>query len=232
MSFIFNIPLFLEDDFIKTKCTSSCWCYAKTKGILRQNDKIHEAYEILWAIVGTFIPILLLVFCNIRFLQEIHRSRAQFKTDNKKANRRSNASTGSKATLTRITVILVAIIGMFLCLVCPSSILGFLKKRVYHGDHQSLLRYQIFQVILNLTQAINFAANFLLYCTMSREFRNTLVKMLCRAQACPVNGSGSPTNDTKQMNLTEQPSMTVLRANQITTECRIQDSTKEKSEWL
>ena len=137
VSIIFNIPLFLEDSVAKSRCDTTCWCYVKTDGLLRQNPHVHEAYEIIWAIIGTFIPIFLLVFCNIRFLLEIHRSRAQFKVDNKKASRRSNASTGSKATLTRITAILVAIIGMFLFLVCPSSILGFLRTRLSLATHKA-----------------------------------------------------------------------------------------------
>ena len=143
ISIIFNIPNFLQESIVTVECAPSCWCYARTNGILRQNKHLNEAYEVIWAIVGTFIPIALLVFCNIRFLMEIHRSRAQFKVDNKKASRRSNASTGSKATLTRITVILVAIIGMFLLLVCPSSVLGFLLSRVNIGDHTYHVRWVV-----------------------------------------------------------------------------------------
>ena len=238
VSIIFNIPQFLQDEFIKEKCTATCYCYAKSPGLLKRHPAIYQAYEITWAILGTFIPIILLIFCNIRFLQEIHNSRAQFKADNKAGSRRSNASTGSKTTLTRITVINAAIIGMFLLLVGPSSICGFFLSRVRNMDHATLLRLQQCMVIFNFTQTINFAVNFLLYCTMSREFRTTLVKLVCRRKACTNHEAhGSQTQDPK--NLTEQNSVTAYRMNHITMDTnhvtmdtKVQGSCKSKADWL
>ena len=67
-----------------------------------------EAYRVLWALLGAFIPIVVLSFCNIRLILEVSRSKARYSADR------------GKYTTSRITIILITIIVLHVVLVCPS----------------------------------------------------------------------------------------------------------------
>jgi hypothetical protein len=180
-SIIFNIPQFLKSHVYKTDCVDGgSYCYIKISGKLYENPAVAEAYRVMWAIFGTFVPIILLTFCNIMFLIEIHRSRRNFSTGNTSMLGHT-PNTGIKSAMARITAILIGIILCFFILVCPSMILSLLfESTLYNVDDHTFYSIQIAIVITNLTQGLNFAVNFLLYCSMSREFRNTLKKTFCR----------------------------------------------------
>jgi hypothetical protein len=80
---------------------------------------------------------------------------------------------------TKITFILVMIVTLFLVLVCPSMILSFLKDCVIH-TYSNVHHYQIAVVMTNLTQALNFSINFLLYCAVSPKFRQQITGEACK----------------------------------------------------
>ena len=181
-SVIFNIPDFLEASVVKFDCPGDCKCYYKVPGLLYKYEKVAHAYRILWAIVGIVLPIIILLFCNVMFLLEIHQSRMFFSNENKSMLGHTPNNTNSNKAVTRITIILIGIILSFFILVAPSMIMSLVKSKIDPGSmsQESFLKFGIAVVICNMTQAFNFAINFLLYCSMSREFRGTLTKMLCR----------------------------------------------------
>lgn len=82
----------------------------------------------------------------------------------------------------RTTFILISLITLFMILVVPSQFLSFLHQffiRTQPGDN-----LRTTQIVLNLCQALNFSINFLLYCFMSKDFRDTVRKTFC-TRCCP-----------------------------------------------
>ena len=110
-------------------------------------------------------------FCNSRLLMEIYRSR-KLQTERQK----------QRYCTSKITLILVSIVILYFLCVCPSTTLGFLVETIGRmGDTKTYFGYQIALVIFNLTQAIYFAGNFALYCSVSRPFRDSVgLQLFCK----------------------------------------------------
>ena len=127
-----------------------------------------QAYRAAWATLGAFIPLVILGFCNIRLITEVSRSKARYSADR------------GKYTTSRITIILIAIIVLHVLLVCPSLILSFLVDTIANKkDRHELYRYLTALVITNVMQTVNFAINFILYCIISKSFRENLKGRTC-----------------------------------------------------
>ena len=159
LSVTINIPQFFQYQTLSHQCQNGCICYYRRPGPMYRLIW----YHILWHIVGTILPLLILVYCNCRLLWEIYKN--------------LNGSPHHNHSTSRIAVILVGIITLFLILVCPSMILTFLGEFVKHTD-RTLYPFRIAITITNLLQSINFAINFVLYTAVSKEFRRMLVKIL------------------------------------------------------
>ncbi len=130
-----------------------------------------KTYRICWAIIGAFLPLLILTICNVRLILEVSRSKAR------------NATDQAKYATSRITIILITVIVLHVVLVCPSIILSFLLEIfVSHHNVKQYYHYLIAIVIANVAQAVNFAVNFILYCIISKTFRDNL-KGRCGALA-------------------------------------------------
>lgn len=86
----------------------------------------------------------------------------------------------AKYTTSRITVILIAIIVLHVVLVCPSLSVSFLVETIANKhDMAQYFRYLTAMVITNVMQTLNFAINFILYCIISKTFRENLKGRTC-----------------------------------------------------
>lgn len=77
--------------------------------------------------------------------------------------------------LNSVTATLVSIVVMFLVLVSPSEILKFSFNLAKVDSALS----GVIRDVTNFMQALNFSANFILYCVMNKYFRETLAAMFC-----------------------------------------------------
>ena len=179
ISGVFNIPAFLKYKVVRNQalCANESVTY-----ILLFTDMyisypfIRQFYRILWTVFGTVVPLALLVICNVRLLVEVYRSRRRYAAEQR------------KYSTSKITFILIAVILLYLLLVCPSMLLTFFGEIVTSGNEISFFRYRIAITGTNLAQALNFAMNFLLYCVISKPFRESLRNQL---SACTPGGKGS-----------------------------------------
>ena len=176
-----NIPQFFRYRTSIEPCHGACVCYYRKPGPM-----YHLVwYHVVWHVLGTVLPLLILVYCNCRLLREIYRSKKLSATMQSGSNTRETFGSGTTTTTTtsstspRITLILVSIISLFLLLVCPSMILTFLSELFRDRSMTSL--YPAFRTgiaITNLLQSVNFSLNFLLYSIISKHFRVTLIKTM------------------------------------------------------
>ena len=182
LSALINVPVFWR---YKIK-TSTCFnvtsgmnstTYVLIQDSLYNSHRFDHAYRAIWAVVGNFVPLLLLLIFNIGLMREIHKSYAMRKQMNGNAGIRSRSAHDAEASH-RITVTLVAIVVMFFILVAPSEIL---KQAAYliGGDLSHNYIYLTIEIITNVMQTINFSANFILYCIINPSFRRSMKEMFC-----------------------------------------------------
>jgi len=169
LSVLINIPGFLKYRFISMPggCTEDSDPILIKQFRPFYDSSFREGYMIAWSVLGAFIPLVFLTLCNIRLLIEVYRSRARYATEQ------------HKYTTSKVTIILISIILMYLLLVCPSMLLQFFKNMITESSQKYYNRYRTAEVITNVSQAFNFAVNFVLYCAVSKQFRDNVKGHLC-----------------------------------------------------
>ncbi len=173
LSALFNLPVFWRYS-IRKACNGS-ESLTVHPDILFQNDSFDHAYRATWAVVGNFIPLILLLFFNVCLMREIHKSYAMRKHMNGSSS--VHAQNDHEAS-NRVTITLIAIVVMFFILVAPSEILKHVAF-LFGKNLSSNYTYLTIEVITNVMQTINFSANFILYCIINPSFRKTMKEMFC-----------------------------------------------------
>lgn len=142
---------------------------------LPASDSFEHLYRLAWATFGNFIPLLILIFCNVGLLKEIQKSYALRRHMNRSIKNGSNSVDIESSQ--RITMTLVCIVVMFLVLVAPSEIVKHLAA-LSGADLEANYHFKTIEVVTNLMQAVNFSANFILYCIVNPSFRRTMREMV------------------------------------------------------
>ncbi|KAH9499713.1 hypothetical protein Btru_077649 [Bulinus truncatus] len=138
--------------------------HTHTRVPLHGSDVAEVAYRIAWAVVGNYIPLLLLVYFNVCLCRKIYRSYKLRKHLGRQDQTRSSSHV--------LTITLVAIVVLFFILVAPSETILHVMEMARNEDSF------FSEAILNLMQTVNFSVNFILYCIISPYFRKTLKYML------------------------------------------------------
>lgn len=170
VSVLFNIPVFWRYDLKVIMCNNGTETYYQPVHVmLGHSEAFDSIYRILWAIIGNFAPLILLIGFNICLCQKIHKSykfRQTFRVD----EQQGQSDAGQTLTIT-----LVVIVVMFLILVAPSEVVMHVGQLMHRANDAT---YKTIEVILNFMQCINFSVNFVLYCIISPYFRRTLKYIL------------------------------------------------------
>lgn len=183
VSGVFNLPVFWRYVIIRSSDDNATTAAYRVRP--RTTDKTFDhAYRGLWSALGNFVPLLLLLSCNVALMKEIHHSYTLRREMNGNAGggtagRRIPSSPAShdQDASNRITVTLISIVVMFCLLVAPSELVKQIAYLI-HGDLNGNYTYTVIEFITNLLQTINFSANFILYCIINPSFRKTMWKMM------------------------------------------------------
>jgi hypothetical protein len=141
-------------------------------GPFLKSVSLKVTFDYIWSILGFFIPISVLAYCNIhliRALRESSRVRQLYRVHPRSTTHGS-----------RITPTLVAIVCLLLILVSPSEFLHFYFFAI---KGSSVEPFNLAIVVTNLLQSMNFSCNFVLYCLVNVHFRETC-KDLVYCKAC------------------------------------------------
>ena len=174
LSALFNLPMFWRWAITEKSCNGSTM-YALGQEILFHSDTFDHAYRATWAVMGNFVPLILLLFFNVCLMREIHKSYAMRKHMNGSSS--VHAQNDHEAS-NRVTITLIAIVVMFFILVAPSEILKHLAY-LFGKNLGANYTYMTIEIITNVMQTINFSANFILYCIINPSFRKTMKEMFC-----------------------------------------------------
>ena len=174
-SILFNLPGFLKYEIKLRPCLDGGRCYIAMLTSLYQSTGFRRFYRGMWLALGALLPLVVMAICNAHLLSAIFRSRQR--------NRIEGAE--NRYSVSRITVILVLIVTLFLILVFPSTLLGFIGDMVLPHEDKHYFGYQVAIVAFNFTQAVYFALNFVLYCSVSRAFRESVgCPPMCLRELC------------------------------------------------
>lgn len=167
IAFAFNVPVLWRYN-IRTYCINSTKTFYRAETVNLGDDPVKDnAYRLLWAIFGNFIPLVLLIGFNIKICWKVHKSyRYRQRFQHKRRDRPDSSNT--------LTITLITIVVMFFILVAPSEIVLFFISGESNNDYNNAI-----EAIMNFMQTVNFSVNFALYCIISPYFRRTLRYMFC-----------------------------------------------------
>lgn len=124
----------------------------------------------------TLIPLTLLAVFNSFLICAVHRSKQQRR---KMTSVRGDRNDSSSSQETRITIMLIAVVVLFLLCQVPTSVIMLYEANVTPTKHQSVL-FQGLGNVCNFLMAINASCNFLLYSALSDRYRKTLLATFLR----------------------------------------------------
>lgn len=166
LSVLFNVPVLWRNQVVQRVINNSTVVYTLEIIPLGQDKIADKTYRLVWAILGNFLPLILLVGFNICICRKIHQSyqyRKKFHFD----------PSSSQDTNVTLTTTLIVIVVMFLILVAPSEIVLHIASMLHSDNYRSI------EAIMNFMQSVNFSVNFILYCIISSYFRKTLRHIVC-----------------------------------------------------
>ncbi len=173
VSFIFwillHIPLLWSWDVITITCPMQGKLIILNIGEFVTNKSFHMSFTWLWAILGFFLPVIILAYCNVRLILSLRMSkRFQIAYSNYSLEVLHGIQD-------RIGRTLVAMVVMFFLCVTPSEIFHFIIEL---SSKERQINYHAAMVVCNLLQVINFSSNFILYCVVNSTFRKVALKFI------------------------------------------------------
>ena len=172
-SFAFNTPHIWRFSISQVDCVGPEAYYTLEKGELFENDSFTYTHKLMWAVLGNFVPLVMLLYCNIRLVKALHASQ-------KLRLLHSRDNVGCLSAHRRINITLITIIILFFILVAPSEISKFISN-ISNSDKSPRSQYTntMVSMITNALQCINFSVNFILYYIIIAPFRKTLHEFIC-----------------------------------------------------
>ncbi|CAB3231712.1 unnamed protein product [Arctia plantaginis] len=151
------------------------------------SDEEGQLYQInFWvhAVVIKLLPCCILTVISLWLIREVYSANQHQKkirvynkcpTSNKTVKRQCKAD----RRMNRTTKMLVAVLLLFLVTELPQGILGLLSGLLGRCFFKRC--YDLFGELMDALALLNGAINFVLYCSMSRQFRMTFGQMMWRA---------------------------------------------------
>ena len=186
----FNCPAIWRYSMEEVNC-SGPETYVELKTEIFKDVKFVYIHKLLWAVVGNFVPLILLLYCNIRLVKALHASQQL-----RLLHSRDNA--GCLSAHRRINITLITIIILFFLLVAPSEIAKFISyvPNSHSESAKNSFTYLLVSMITNTLQCINFSVNFVLYYIIIAPFRKTLHEFVCILKS--RRGTRDSSNSQKQ----------------------------------
>ncbi|XP_076306878.1 thyrotropin-releasing hormone receptor-like [Tachypleus tridentatus] len=133
------------------------------------NILYRNIYYWLCVFLFVFIPLVLLTIFNSFLIRSVHASKLQRNTMTRRRDNRDSSRQES-----RITVMLIAVVILFMACQLPTAVL--LVYTTFHPQNAITLGLGN---IFNFLMAINAAGNFVLYCLLSQKYRRTFLQIFC-----------------------------------------------------
>jgi len=143
----------------------------------------YNAYYSFRVIFIHLVPCCLLVILNallVLTIRQAQRRRRQLLAQ----NRKSESCRLAESNVT--TMMLVAVVGVFLLVEFPLAILVIvlMVDNTFVLDLLDARRRDIYEQLINLFILLSYPINFFIYCGMSQQFRDTFCGLFASARCC------------------------------------------------
>ncbi|KAF7410168.1 hypothetical protein HZH68_004549 [Vespula germanica] len=176
--------------------TNTTLYFVKLKETPMVNGMLNEMNFWIYSVVIKLIPCMALTILSIKLvivLLEAKERRKKLTTTALKTNderlaessndqakikkKKANRNMDKERQTDRTTMMLLAVLLLFLLTELPQGVLGLLS--VILGSSFFHTCYVMLGDVIDILTLINSAINFILYCTMSRQFRTTFKQLFC-----------------------------------------------------
>ena len=149
----------------------------------QHTEVIHNYINRIYPLLSSFLPCTVLIFFNIGLIYQLQRANTA----------RRYVCVGQQITANggcscRLTVTLILMFTAHVVLVAPSDVVKYFA--FYQMDNQL---GDIIACVLNLSQACNFALNFILFVSLNSSFRDTFCQMIAHLFGCKKRRHSSST---------------------------------------
>ncbi|KAI2802994.1 hypothetical protein BLOT_007117 [Blomia tropicalis] len=154
-----------------------------------ENETYRSIYYQLNVFLFVLLPLVLLVIFNTFLIRSVHQSN-QMRTkmvmakdspyQPSKNDSTMASSPSSSRQETRITIMLIAVVILFILCQTPNACI-MVYNTFPQSEHNPNEEYLLTGLsnIGNFLMALNAAGNFILYCLLSQKYRRTFVNMFC-----------------------------------------------------
>ncbi|PBC27433.1 G-protein coupled receptor [Apis cerana cerana] len=148
-----------------------------------ENHDIKELNFWIYSVVIKLFPCLVLTIVSLKLLQVLleakRRRRKLTNVQEQNFEKKKSCRRADKERQTdRTTMMLLAVLLLFLLTELPQGILGLFS--VLLGPRFFKACYLMLGDVIDMLTLVNSAINFILYCTMSRQFRKTFNELFCK----------------------------------------------------
>jgi len=203
-SILLNVPRFLQSAIACVEDDAGVR-YFHVPGMLQRHRALDQTYYALYVVVGIVLPLIILSYSNFFLIRAIRNSRHMRRQFQRHANtadqrRRADHHQSQSDTTNAITLTLTVIVIMYAVLVSPAEISNIFTHMINayleqhrtaskedstvqsgDADKQQADSYNVAIAVANTLQTMNFACNFVLYCTVNVHFRHIVRQMVtCR----------------------------------------------------
>ncbi|XP_076631418.1 G-protein coupled receptor dmsr-1 [Colletes latitarsis] len=157
---------------------------------VENHDILKELNFWIYSIVIKLFPCLVLTVVSLKLVQvllEAKRRRRKLTNIQEKDLERNKSSrrVDREKQTDRTTMMLLVVLLLFLLTELPQGILGLLSVLLGPGFFWTC--YLMLGDVIDMLTLVNSAINFILYCTMSRQFRKTFNELFCSSWKIPRN---------------------------------------------
>ena len=168
---LFQLPLIWIWEVLELECSPHLTYILLEVGRFEANNLLRQCMTYAWAVLGFFVPVSVLAYCNVKLIIQVHVSSKQTSQ-----SQRSRQSKRQNMQL-KMTTTLIAIIVCFFLFVFPGELLHFYQD-VSTEMSISLHILEAAIEVSNMLLSLNMSFNFILYCIVNTQFRKTLVVLL------------------------------------------------------
>lgn len=172
-TFVLTLPTFFEFKVVEELNANNETIVRVASSDMGADVLFTTVYYWLLVVMNTIVPLLILIVFNTFLVRSVHLSRRQRNTMTLRT--RPDSSREPSCQENKITVMLIAVVILFLVCQMPSAVL--LIYTTFDDSRSTFIL--VLGNFFNFLVCVNASGNFVLYCLLSNKYRRTFVNMFC-----------------------------------------------------
>ncbi|XP_022663222.1 FMRFamide receptor-like [Varroa jacobsoni] len=170
---VLTLPTFFEFKIVEERDSRNETIAQVIQSEMGANVLFTTVYYWLLVVMNTVVPLVILIVFNTFLVRSVHISRRQRSTMT--LRQRPNSAREPSSQENKITVMLIAVVILFLVCQMPSAAL--LIYTTFDDARTTFIL--VLGNFFNFLVCVNASGNFVLYCLLSNKYRKTFINMFC-----------------------------------------------------